>query len=310
MKRTYKLILATLPALLFMLILLHSPKASAANYNYTDFPLDDSAMRASGTMTAQQIQDFLAQQNSGLAVFTDIEDCGSTGGSHYSYYTTYYHCGSRMSAAQIIFDAAQAYGINPQVLLATMQKEQSLITTPNPVASQLNYAMGYGCPDSGGCSYAGFFNQVDNGAWQLRTDMELGSGNNWWGYSPASYPCNGPTRYYSAALKAGNNVTFYDEAGTGYTSFVMPNMATATLYCYTPHVYPGSAQQYYSGSYWFVYYFNRWFVSYSMQLVNQNSFTDATMTTQKGTNGILPGDRVYLTFTAKNTGNQTWSNTG
>ncbi|MEO5627714.1 MAG: hypothetical protein ABIQ89_02400, partial [Candidatus Saccharimonadales bacterium] len=39
-------------------------------------------------------------------------------------------------------------------------------------------------------------------------------------------------------------------------------------------------------------------------------FTDATMTTQKGTNGILPGDRVYLTFTAKNTGNQTWSNTG
>jgi hypothetical protein len=283
--------------------------ASAA-FNYTDHLMDDPVMRSNKTMTAQEVQDFLTNQGSGLAVFTDIEDCGSTSGAHYSFYATYYHCGARMSAAQIIYDSAQAYGINPQVILATLQKEQSLITTPNPTSSQLNYAMGYGCPDSGGCSYPGFFNQVDNGTWQFRVDMELASGNNYWGYAPSSYPCNGATRYYSAALKAGNDVTFYDDYGTGYTHFVIPNYSTGTLYCYTPHVYPGSSQEYYSGSKNFVYYFNRWFVPYSWRVNSQYAYTDSSKTTPVNLANLHPGDKVYVGFTALNTGNVTWTNNG
>ncbi|MGC1177245.1 MAG: hypothetical protein WA843_04195 [Candidatus Saccharimonadales bacterium] len=240
--------------------------------NYTYDVTDDAAFRDNGSMSAASIQAFLNSQGGGLANFRDVENCGSTSGSHYSYYTHYYSCGTTQVAAQIIFDAAQAYGINPQAIIATLQKEQSLITTPNPTASQLNFAMGYGCPDSGGCSYAGFFNQVDNGTWQLRTDMELGSGNNWWGYTPASYPCNGGTRYYSTALKGGNTVTFYDDNGTPYNTLTLNDMSTATLYCYTPHVYNnpngqfglpryGSTGQYYTGSYNFAYYYSLWFGS-------------------------------------------------
>jgi hypothetical protein len=310
MKNKHRLLFILLPLLVVSLSFFHSPRAHADALNYTNHPLDDSIMRASGTMSAYDIQVFLSQQGSGLASFSDVENCGSTSGSHYSYYATYYSCGGTRSAAQIIYDAGQAYGINPQVLLATMQKEQSLITTPNPAASQLNYAMGYGCPDSGGCGYAGFFNQVDNGAWQLRTDMELGGGNNWWGYTPASYPCNGATRYYSAALKTGNDVTFYDDSGTGYTHFVIPNMATGTLYCYTPHVYPGSAQQYYSGSYWFVYYYNKWFHPYTWRITSQYAYTDQTKATATGLSNLTPGQRVYVGFTVVNTGTETWSNTG
>lgn len=245
--------------LLMVGVTIFSGTPHAAALNYTDNPMEDSIFRASFTMTAQDIQNFLVNKGSGLANYSDIEDCGSPGGSHYSFYATYYSCGTRQVAAQIIYDASQAYGINPQAILATMQKEQSLITTPNPTGSQVNYAMGYGCPDSGSCGYAGFFNQVDNGTWQFRTDYELSSGLNYWGYTPASYPCNGATRYYNNALRPGNDVTFIDDHGVGYTHFVIQNASTATLYCYTPHVFPGSPQQYYSGSYWFVYYFAQWF---------------------------------------------------
>jgi hypothetical protein len=258
--------------------------------------MDDSVFTNSSTMSASAIQTFLQNEGSGLASFSDVENCGSTSGSHYSYYATYYSCGSTESAASIIYSASQAYGINPQVLMATMQKEQSLITTPNPTSSQLNFAMGYGCPDSGSCSYPGFFTQVDNAAWQFKFDMELGTGNDYWGYAPSSYPCNGPTKYYSAALVAGSNVTFYDDHGDAYTNITMPNMSTATLYCYTPHVYPGSSKEYYSGSYWFDYYYNLWFGSpFFAQYDSQIS------------NPIVPaGSTVNLEVKYQNIGNQFW----
>lgn len=223
--------------------------------------MDDSTFRASFTMTAASIQTFLQNEGSGLATFSDTEVCGTaTSGAMMSVYSSYYSCGATVSAAQIIYDTSQAYGINPQVLLATMQKEQSLVTTPNPTASQLNYAMGYGCPDSSGCaSYPGFFTQLAWSAWQFRYNFEAISGNSYGGFPATSYPCNGTTRYYSAALKTGNNITFYDDYGTGYANFTLPNAATSSLYCYTPHVFPGSAQEYYSGSYNFVFYFSLWF---------------------------------------------------
>jgi hypothetical protein len=250
-----------------------SSKASALSLdpsNYTYDLIDDSAFQDDTTMSAASIQAFLNSEGSGLANFRDVENCGSSSGAHYTYYTQFYRCGTTQVAAQIIYDASQAYDINPQVIMATLQKEESLITTPNPTASQLNFAMGYGCPDSGGCSFPGFFNQVDNATWQFRTDVNLGNGQNWWGYTPSSYPCNGGTRYYSQGLKGGATVTFYDDNGTPYTTQTLANMSTASLYCYTPHVYNnpngqfglprfGSTGLYYTGSYNFAYYYALWF---------------------------------------------------
>src|SRR5665213_1546631 len=113
-------------------LLFAHPGGAAAQppYNYTNYLMDDAVFTAPNTMTAQDIQTFLQNEGSGLAGFSDIEDCGSPSGAHYAFYATYYACGQRPSAAQIIYSAAQAYGINPKAILATMEKEQSLVTTP------------------------------------------------------------------------------------------------------------------------------------------------------------------------------------
>jgi hypothetical protein len=96
------------------------------------------------------------------------------------------------SAAQIIWDAAHGYGdatatmngikvgntISPVAILANLQKEQSLISMKTKNDGSLNAAMGYGCPDSGGCDskYKGFTKQVEYGSWQLRYNYERASG--------------------------------------------------------------------------------------------------------------------------------------
>jgi hypothetical protein len=97
------------------------------------------------------------------------------------------------SAAQIIHDAAHGHGdasgtmngisihdtVNPAVILATLQKEQSLVTMRTKNDGALNAAMGFACPDGGGLDpkYKGFTRQVENGAWQLRYNYERAKGH-------------------------------------------------------------------------------------------------------------------------------------
>jgi len=246
------------------LMVVDAPLANAdTSYNPADL-MSDSIFTDTSTMSQAAIQSFLAAENSGLQNYSDIENCSTI---KQPYSGTYYpHCGSSVSAATIIYDASQAYGINPRVILATLEKEQSLITTPDPTQSQLNCAMGYNS-----CSgFVGFFYQVDNGTWQFKSDMELMSGQSWWGLSPSSYLCKSSTSLYSAGLYPGNSVTFADPAqydGQGNLihaatpiTLTLGSSATAALYCYTPYVGPIS-QTGYSGSYNFVYYFELWFGS-------------------------------------------------
>ena len=288
--------------------------------NYTSHLIDDTVFTDSNSMgfasnqsNAQNIQAFLNSQGSGLAGFSAIETCAS--GIHYSYYASYYACGKNASAAQIIAAASQAYAINPRVILATLQKEQSLITNPNPAQSELDCAMGY--LSCGGA--LGFFNQVDNAAWQFRTDMNLGSGISWWGYSPASYPCNNAdtiTHLYDNGLKAGNAVTFYNNANpngydTPYASFTLPNMSTASLYCYTPHVYNnpngingkpqyGSVGSYWSGTYNFVNAFiNWWGTTYTSGFQASNVSQSAPAT-------VIRGNSTFAFVKYQNAGSQPW----
>src|SRR5690606_38348611 len=74
------------------------------------------------------------------------------------------------TAAQIIKDVSDACGINPQVLLVLLQKEQSLITDKWPLKRQYQKATGFDCPDSAPCdpAYAGFFYQVYYAARQFK----------------------------------------------------------------------------------------------------------------------------------------------
>ena len=59
--------------------------------------------------------------------------------------------GEGQTAAEIIYQAAQDYKINPQVLIVLLEKEQSLITDTYPNTKQYRSATGYGCPDTAAC---------------------------------------------------------------------------------------------------------------------------------------------------------------
>ncbi len=78
--------------------------------------------------------------------------------------------GEARTAAQIIWQAAQDAKINPEIILAMLQKEQSLLEDPNPSQYQFDWAMGYSKCD--GCAgvpaYRGFGNQVRAAAMRLR----------------------------------------------------------------------------------------------------------------------------------------------
>ena len=120
------------------------------------------------------------------------------------------------TAAHIIWQAAQDYRINPQVLIVNLQKETSLITDPIPNNSDYRKAMGYGCPDTAACSsrYYGFKNQVRNAAALFRTVLDGG-----WTNHPL-----------------GNNYIQYNpNSGCGGSWVNIRSLATSALYRYTPY---------------------------------------------------------------------------
>jgi len=168
-----------------------------------------------------------------------------------------------ISAAQIIYNAAQTYNINPQVLLVTLQKEQGLITDTWPASWQYQAAMGYGCPDTAPCSagYAGFSKQVISTAYQFRRYTD----------SPDSYNFKGGTTRY---------VQYNPTSSCGGSNLYLQNQATANLYNYTPYQPNSGAlinmSDYSSGSTStcgaygnrnFFWYFTKWFNSTYSSLI-------------------------------------------
>ena len=285
-KYIIKIGLPSLTFVAFVFIVMSGHANAAIPYNPA-LLIDDSTFSNSNTMAASTIQNFLNDMNSGIRNYSEVEACNpSTPTAPYpSTYSYYPHCGQIESAATIIYDAGQAYGINPQVLLATMQKEQSLVTDPSPTQGAIDCAMGY---ESCGNGYNTFFSQVDNAAWQLRTNVELMNGHDWWGYTPSSYACKNPgygtfnningqptsMMLYSTGLMPNATVTFgnpavyYNVNGSWQLSNgqvpavqeteTLLSSATAALYCYTPYVGPSYITGY-SGSYNFVLSMYEWF---------------------------------------------------
>lgn len=198
------------------------------------------------------------------------------------------------SASQIIADAAHGSGeasgsingidintttgtVNPQVILVTLQKEQSLITKTERDDEALRKAMGYACPDGGSCNpnYAGFTKQVENAAWQLRYNYERAQGRGFSDY------------------QVGQTMNFSNSGGYPNMDVTFANRATASLYRYTPHTY--------NGNYNFWYYFDKWFVQKEYQGTWQGQSANPT---------LLPGQTATLSVTFKNTGTSNWSATG
>jgi cell division septation protein DedD len=124
-------------------------------------------------------------------------------------------------ASQMIYNIARACGINPKVLLVTLQKEQGLIQASRPTAYMYRAAMGYGCPDSdpGICGkvWTGLFNQLYKGAGQLQ----------WYGDPRGSF----------TYLRVGRvaNIRYHPDARCGTKPVLIKSIATSALYYYTPY---------------------------------------------------------------------------
>ena len=126
------------------------------------------------------------------------------------------------SAAKIIWKVSQACGVKAEVLLVTLQKENSLVTRSAPTAGSYKTAMGYACPDTAACDseYFGFYNQVYNAAKQFKRYA-----------NPAG------TSLYFTWYPVGrtSNLRWSPDATCGASPVVIANQATSGLYYYTPY---------------------------------------------------------------------------
>jgi hypothetical protein len=202
-----------------------SPGDSAtAATSATDFQagniISDATFANTATMTAAQIQTFLNQKVATCTTgYTCLRNYSQATASRAADSYCKAYTGSRSeTAASIISKVATACGINPQVLLVTLQKEEGLVLSSRPSSGYYTIAMGYGCPDTAACNslYYGFFNQVYSAAHQFQV-----------------YAKN-PT-YFRYRAGYTNTIQYNPSASCGTASVFIQNQATASLYNYTPY---------------------------------------------------------------------------
>jgi hypothetical protein len=179
--------------------------AQAATFDPLNVVSYDS-FRASSSMTTSDIQAFLDAQTGplGSLVTTDYANI-------------------RKPASQIIWEAARAWNLNPKLVLATLQKEQSLLTTSNSSnKTRLARAMGCGIYPGSPNTYPGFGNQVWNGTRKLSTYELPGTAG---GQLPGGWK---PGTTMRVTLSSDH---------TKKITIVPANASTFALYTYTPY-YP------------------------------------------------------------------------
>lgn len=116
-----------------------------------DLVISEQEFRDASAMSDEEIQAFLDEQPGTLARYRAPD-----------------HAGRIRSAAEMIGEAARAWGVNPKVILCVLQKEQSLLERPDPPASAYEWAMGCGKTDSRTITkFKGFGKQIWHGAERL-----------------------------------------------------------------------------------------------------------------------------------------------
>lgn len=229
--------------------------------------IDDAIFFNKNSMTVAQIQQFL---NAKVPVCDTNHNAsfwlyGYWNAPPYTCIKDYQENGK--SAAQIIWDAGQSYGINPQALIVILQKETGLITDTWAAPWQYKRAVGYKCPDSklgtdvdanqNGCydTHENFTAQINGAAYRLRDYVTY----------PDSYN-----------FKAGvtRSILYNPDTSCGSSNVYITNSATAALYNYTPYQpnraalasmndlsAGGTAACGAYGNRNFFWYFNKWFGS-------------------------------------------------
>lgn len=276
------------------------PAAAATSFNPNNL-MDDSIFDNVNSMSEAQIDSWLnanfpnscISSNNG---FTSPDPIGYSPSAGYRF-------GPNVKASKVIYDAAQAYDLNPQVLLATLQKEQSLVSggagcypnTPNPSSTFkcdlysnggsydctnacphsggcIPIAVGYGCPYYCNAAQEGFSAQIIRAAWKLKFNKERSEGNvNWniqksgWDNSDDPLTCYyGPmTQGYRQRCKGGSNDYYDGFTIISGTSVHIDTGPTAALYYYTPFL---------SGNQSFDNIFTAWFGSLYGNTIRDTSY--------------------------------------
>jgi hypothetical protein len=250
-KPSFKAILLTTVAMIFLssvtVLLSRQQTNAAAPWNPEEI-IDNAVLTNKNTMSVAQIQDFL---NSKVPVCdtqgTQTSEYGGGTRAQWAANASYHpaegafyppftclkdYTENGLSSAQIIYNAAQQYSINPQVLIVLLQKEQGLVTDTWPAPIQYQSATGYGCPDSspGVCSsqYYGFTNQINWAATMFHAIMV--DSPTW---SKKYYP------YWATDPNTGTTgaryVYYKPTTSCGGSWLNIQNRATQALYNYTPY---------------------------------------------------------------------------
>lgn len=333
-----------LPALLFLSLVLAllSPFSASAAFNQNNI-MADNVFSNSSTMNAGQIDAFLNSFPS---------SCISTNRGFSSPNVTGYNpsqgflYGSNVSAGTVIANASQAYDLNPQVILATLQKEQSLVSgnagcyydTPAtqtpcpdpPYGGDPNNGCVTACQHAGGCVYValgydcpyycvpnstGFSKQIIKAAWKLKFVQERSVGNyNWNIQKPGWDNSDDPLTSYDGYMTQGNLKRNSSSSTVFYDGYRPVNSNSLTV-----HLGSGATASLYSytpftsGNTNFVNIFEGWFgstqsnVPFAWSYEGQWAYVDSGRT-QSFTSipTTTPGGKVYVRVKARNMGNQTW----
>lgn len=260
--------------------------------------ISDTVFTNKDAMNVSQIQQFLNSKVSSCDTWgTQTSEYGGGTRRQWAeargYYPPYtclkdYVDGGK-SSAQVIYDAAQEFAINPQVLIVLLQKEQGLVTDTWPVPIQYRSATGYGCPDTAPCDaqYYGLTNQVRWSARMFRAIM------------------NASPTWYTPYLVGNNYIQYNPDTSCGGSNVVIQNRSTQALYNYTPYQPNqgaldagwGTAHCGAYGNRNFYLYFTNWFGSPQ----DNSPLVVSPVTTS--TNLAGTGQPIYVSYTVRNPAN-------
>lgn len=208
---------------------LSSPAAVTPNYQGFNAAklISDEIFYNSAALDQTQIQQFISKINQGCQTGSDGTACLANWKATTANIDLLAGCKEPFTgakddtAAAVIFRAATACGVNPQVILVTAQKEQKLLTASGSQLNKNTYekALGFGCQLGQECDtkWASFEKQVYGAAAQFaRTRTE-----------PNKFLYRSGQEY---SIKYGQDVT----CGAG--KLKIANTATAALYNYTPYM--------------------------------------------------------------------------
>jgi hypothetical protein len=253
--------------------------------------ISDTVFLNSATMDGTNINRFLESKGSWLTNYTIPEYfdvpyfCKNDAGNVETRYATgvrQWHVDNfalyGMTAATLLAARAQANGVNPQVMIALLERESSSISQSTPSSDfRRAWPLFYGFDETlaagnDPCSVAEQKARDYGGVGQQLAYGTFGIKNNY------------------------NNSSDWQNAITidGVT-FTCKSRATRALYRYTPHIHTGNHN--------FWYFMSVWFPTYSAFWVSQSAATSASNAYFPT---LAPGFSTKLTVNIKNIGSATW----